>query len=644
MILTHSVTSKQPETMVEAMIRGASEGSSMRKARDYQALVWTVKSLVDDIELEPFVDALPDVLWGPMGRRHTYADHIRGLAHEVQLCSRIDSLYGSSIDGILSREASIPRQISSYKAFWAIASLAKKHVSDLNQQDAIDFHHVRAYSDERVLPPEVSTYTISAKTMMKWSTFCALYGRLEEHYQYLARCQVPPAPGEKPRLAPVIIFLYQFTMVNGLPVNETAGYTPGPDHVSGAYDIPELLRIFKSLRDSTPHVILFEYLSKSASLGLLPYRWEETRATISIDPLVTFLAFGEALERNLASVIFEQMDAFSLGLDFQWIDNIVAELCSFWKPLRPQTIPSAIVYYLTHRNSEAVLKVVLQGSGIMPYLRSAFSSILSIDQHSSSELLPSLWVLAISDDFAAREAAQPYREILAVISTENSPPAQSTTSLIKTGLLSGLSAYSRIDSEAVWRSILPEDTAIPLSDPLDISALHLNPRITEAKIHVLAEFLEYCTSDELPYEAVATLRTISDTVPGTSIHKAHQIRFTTSIRAIFASARSTDLMKAIVISSPLDTYAEIPVDGIIAPRFPWLDEPIARQALKEAFRNYDEIFTTDNPESPPIRTRMRAILEGLDAWHPAGDPPHGQISISSPRESPETSQAADFHD
>jgi hypothetical protein len=162
-------------------------------------------------------------------------------------------------------------------------------------------------------------------------------------------------------------------------------------------------------------------------------------------------------------------------------------------------------------------------------------------------------------------------------------------------------------------------------------------------MHVLVEFLEYCTSDELPYEAVATFRKISDTVPEKSIHKTHQIRFATNIHAIFTSARSTDLMNAIVISSPLDTYAEIPVDGIVAPRFPWLNEPIARQALKEAFRDYDEIFTTDYPESPPIRTRMRAILEGLDAWHPAGDPPHGQISISSPGESPEMSQAADSH-
>ncbi|KAJ7029423.1 hypothetical protein C8F04DRAFT_1288280, partial [Mycena alexandri] len=63
-ILTDSITSNQPEAMVEAIIRSASEGSLMRKARDYRALVWTAKSLVGDNELASFVDALPDVLWG----------------------------------------------------------------------------------------------------------------------------------------------------------------------------------------------------------------------------------------------------------------------------------------------------------------------------------------------------------------------------------------------------------------------------------------------------------------------------------------------------------------------------------------------------------------------------------------------------
>ncbi|KAF8198678.1 hypothetical protein K438DRAFT_1759336 [Mycena galopus ATCC 62051] len=154
-------------------------------------------------------------------------------------------------------------------------------------------------------------------------------------------------------------------------------------------------------------------------------------------------------------------------------------------------------------------------------------------------------------------------------------------------------------------------------------------------------------------EAVATLRKIRDNCardidrqnPPDPICYEHScnFRFRPVIERCEMIHTIHRLMNAIVISSPLDTYSEIPMDGIVTPRFPWLDEPIARQALKEAFRDYDEIFTTDNLELSPIRTHMRAIPERLDVSYPVGDPPHGQISISSV-ESSETSQVADLHD
>ncbi|KAJ6471098.1 hypothetical protein C8R47DRAFT_748833 [Mycena vitilis] len=87
-------------SQVEAMSRTALE---KRSDRDLKALIWTVKSLADDIELEPFVEALPDVLWGPTYRRHAYEAYIRGLIHnpDVRLLNRIDSLLDSCDHGIL---------------------------------------------------------------------------------------------------------------------------------------------------------------------------------------------------------------------------------------------------------------------------------------------------------------------------------------------------------------------------------------------------------------------------------------------------------------------------------------------------------------------------------------------------------------
>lgn len=104
------------ETMVEAMARTAMETSQQR---DYKALVWTMKSLADDVELEPFVEAIPDVLWGPHSQRNAYREHIRALIRnpDVQLLNRIGTLLDSSHAGILSPAASQRRSIACYKAF-----------------------------------------------------------------------------------------------------------------------------------------------------------------------------------------------------------------------------------------------------------------------------------------------------------------------------------------------------------------------------------------------------------------------------------------------------------------------------------------------------------------------------------------------
>ncbi|KAJ7222980.1 hypothetical protein B0H12DRAFT_1268788 [Mycena haematopus] len=54
-------------SMVDAMIRVAGHKSKQRDVRDHRALCWTVRSLTDDEELEPFVAGIPDVLWSSQG-------------------------------------------------------------------------------------------------------------------------------------------------------------------------------------------------------------------------------------------------------------------------------------------------------------------------------------------------------------------------------------------------------------------------------------------------------------------------------------------------------------------------------------------------------------------------------------------------
>lgn len=54
--------SSMDETMVEAMFRTAWQPSAERSQHGHNALLWTLKSLSDDVELEPFVEAIPDIV------------------------------------------------------------------------------------------------------------------------------------------------------------------------------------------------------------------------------------------------------------------------------------------------------------------------------------------------------------------------------------------------------------------------------------------------------------------------------------------------------------------------------------------------------------------------------------------------------
>ncbi|KAJ6572509.1 hypothetical protein DFH09DRAFT_1462051 [Mycena vulgaris] len=115
----------EAETMAASISRRATEYSEERTARDGRALIWTVKSLSNELELEPFVEAIPDVLWGPNYPRNAYSDHFRAMVHnpEVQLTARIKGLLDSCDTGLLSLEARKRRQIACCKAMWATASL-----------------------------------------------------------------------------------------------------------------------------------------------------------------------------------------------------------------------------------------------------------------------------------------------------------------------------------------------------------------------------------------------------------------------------------------------------------------------------------------------------------------------------------------
>ncbi|KAJ6480507.1 hypothetical protein C8R47DRAFT_599788 [Mycena vitilis] len=170
------------ETIVESIFRKAVEPSPKRSTRDTQALVWTVKSLADDNELEPFLEAIPDVLWLPdanvapqgMGRdpdsrRYVYDCHIRSLMDDpnVHLLRRLGGFHESCSSGLLSQEVRLRRKICVYKAIWALGCLA---VPGQPAFPALE----PPWNVGLQVAPEATQYACSANAIQQWANICTL--------------------------------------------------------------------------------------------------------------------------------------------------------------------------------------------------------------------------------------------------------------------------------------------------------------------------------------------------------------------------------------------------------------------------------------------------------------------------------------
>ncbi|KAJ7441441.1 hypothetical protein B0H11DRAFT_2095927 [Mycena galericulata] len=149
-------------TLVQVMLKDATSPSSERDSRDRRALVWTMKSLTDDNELEPFVEGIPEVLGGSPGSQNSYDDRIGALVRhthpDVRLIPRIESLLRGCDSILLPKGVKNRRQISCLKAIWAIDHMDARATGpfQLSQLEIFDW---------RSWDPTVHPYFLSAQVL-----------------------------------------------------------------------------------------------------------------------------------------------------------------------------------------------------------------------------------------------------------------------------------------------------------------------------------------------------------------------------------------------------------------------------------------------------------------------------------------------
>ncbi|KAJ7106820.1 hypothetical protein C8R43DRAFT_208100 [Mycena crocata] len=625
--LTPAHSPVQPETMVEAVSRSAMEPTASRTRRDGRALMWTVKSLSDEAELEPFIEAIPDTLWGPDDRRSAYSFHFRNLVQDpdVKLYSRIHGLLESCNSGLLSADAMKRRQITCYKSLWAIASLfdPSTNATPFDFSDSLDFSH----SDVDILH-----YSTSTRVLMRWSTFWAVHIPLTDLEQRLLKWDDPTRTNRDSDLTAAVVYLkhlrqnWDFWDIIGSDWS-IRSYLDDAQGNPAAHLVPHFISIIRDIRTQTPYRIRFQFLRAVAGLTSPPYRWRETLEIIAQFPSTEFYVLRRDLEYSLDEVVTGLLSGSTTG-DLNWTEDILIDLFSSWCPTDPSTpLPLCLIQLLNaHRSDEALLRMFTE-SGVTSYIWAAFPQTLISGpsegpygggETTRDEILTALWRLTSLTSLASLDGS---------ICT---PLLQATSNNFPGHVSPSVNAMLKQMCFRILRTSAPEDYTVPFIEeilppiPVDdfsdgVSSIsvgqYTHHRICEAQILLFAEFLERRVTEPLLYMPLKTLQHIAGVAPQARIPNARQTRLAHAIDAVFKNWSSAGLAGVVIDNPIFDLYAGVSFPSypriIQDPRTAWLDDSAARGRIREALISYLDGVPPSSPHLP----RVHAIINGLNSLH-----------------------------
>ncbi|KAJ7137411.1 hypothetical protein C8R43DRAFT_1238928 [Mycena crocata] len=632
------------DTIVDSIFREATEVSNESAARDKQALVWTVKSLTDNAELEPFIEALPDVLWGPNKRRYIYDDHIRELVNnpDVDLNTRITTLYESCDSGLISDELSQRRRTSCYKAIWAIGSLS------LPGSSPLPYAYVTwSWPDE---DETSSHYRTSARAMEQWGNFHAAQNVLREALKMLA--QWISQPGDLTDAADEALPSRLRRLERyGIDSHMHWGFHPIPSFNSTKEttlsDITGLMVDFEELPQTQPMRILMSYLRRVAALKSSPYQFQTTCQIIS--PVK--LPLSKRLMAELRQTLHDVSDLSSRRQpkgnedDHSW--NLIVQLIQYWNPAETDGqigFPGKLMQYMNECNDS-----VIWNRFCSAFPRSAWATFTITISDGPWEIveddagippleltLTFLWNFLgslrlntpMDGDLGNMEAI-----LHAISRAQAASITQSVVAVVKLTALQ-IIHFSYWETAVpdrmarFWHPILPSDTAIQEANTklnMDENQLgeeaHPNPfpkfidqRWQEGLLHVTIELIESCLSKDLPSMVDQALRRIGNFEPNSNFLPNHQMRFAMAIKNLSDTWIDADHEGAttILLSIPsLKLFNAYRPSTVRVPRLlAWMDNPEARNLIKEAFTTYLGKIPSEYSEL------FREICTNLDLLHP----------------------------
>ncbi|KAF8193931.1 hypothetical protein K438DRAFT_2130492 [Mycena galopus ATCC 62051] len=330
-------------------------------------MVWTVKSLVDDVEFEPFIESIPEAPRGPSDHmRHACDDLIQRLLRnpDLNLEARIPNLLYSCENGLLFREAAQHREIICYKVVWAIAALqdpTRRQYS--NHSTPVDWRGLGKRIDDFndvAFETNDAAFGIHDAERLNYTTSVAAQMEL---LQYLTQCDVE---GRLPDLRPVTTYLESLKRPG---IGQAFPRKVPFPWVDTLKILKDRYRQDQSVVLQNPHhppvtliAGLVREITDLRTLKSPPYRWVVTRGMMILrgSPHPSSELAAE-LERVIHEFVYAHLDGFKDAQSVSRTDHIVLTLCTVWRPdqiSEPKAIPVAILQYLNNASQDAIVQLL----------------------------------------------------------------------------------------------------------------------------------------------------------------------------------------------------------------------------------------------------------------------------------------------
>ncbi|KAJ7134051.1 hypothetical protein C8R43DRAFT_639752 [Mycena crocata] len=279
--------------MVDTVFSEATRPSADRDHRDSRALSWTLRSLNDDDELEPFLEAIPDLLYDSRGRRFRYDENIRAVCRsDGNLAQRMEMFLLGCRNELLPLQLRQLRQMKCLKALWCIASICRPDRSHNQPLHSFNINILETtLPSENTMEYDTVHLIPSVTALLRWSKYCEYVGRVYEIRQNLSTSlqalharRIPHLGAICSRLQDMRHLLDGFLPEDSLEhciLNRLMQEAPAgkdPQIIQSWIDDTSKCILFES--EDFLHLIRAKYLLQVVGLTHLPKRFDDTWATL----------------------------------------------------------------------------------------------------------------------------------------------------------------------------------------------------------------------------------------------------------------------------------------------------------------------------------------------------------------------------